>query len=108
MYRCRRARRAAATLVAMSVASASRLSFRWPHFFGNSWSSICTAAAPASSKERTIAITFSASPYPVSPSTSSGSPDARVIWRTKKHTSSTVIMPRSGSPMLAVIAAPDR
>ena len=38
--------RAAATLAAMSCASASFLSLRWPHFFGSSWSSMCTAPAP--------------------------------------------------------------
>ncbi len=62
MYRCRRALRAAATLAAMSCASASFLSLRWPHFLGSSWSSMWTAPAPASSNERTMFITLSASP----------------------------------------------
>ena len=52
----------AATLAAMSCASASFLSLRWPHFLGSSWSSRCTAPAPASSKARVICMTFSASP----------------------------------------------
>ncbi len=33
---------------------------------------------------------------------------ARETWRIQKHTSSTVIMPRSGRPMVAVMAAPER
>ena len=34
--------------------------------------------------------------------------EARATWRTKKQTSSTVIMPRSGMPIEAVMAAPER
>ena len=64
---------AAATLAAMSSGLASFLSFRWPHFLGSTWSSICTPAAPESSNARTMCITLSASPYPVSPSTMTGS-----------------------------------
>ena len=52
----------AATLAAMSCGSASFLLFRWPHFLGRIWSSMWTAAAPASSKARTMCMTFSASP----------------------------------------------
>src|ERR1700755_1067085 len=61
----------------MSWASASFLLLRWPHFFGSSWASICTAPAPASSKARTMCMTFSASPKPVSPSTRIARPAAR-------------------------------
>jgi len=43
----------------------------------------------------------------VSPSTSTGNP-ARATWRMKNAASSTVMMPRSGKPMLALIAAPER
>src|SRR6218665_3838102 len=55
-----------------------------------------------------MCITLSASPYPVSPSTSTGRPLALASCRMKKATSSTVRMPRSGKPIEADIAAPDR
>src|SRR6218665_3546213 len=55
-----------------------------------------------------MCITLSASPYPVSPSTSTGRPLALASCRMKKATSWRVRMKRWGKPMEADIAAPDR
>ena len=46
------------------------------HRFGNAWSSMLTAAAPAAAKPRTVRRRFDAPPNPVSPSTMSGTPPA--------------------------------
>ena len=50
----------------------SSLLSRWPHFFGNTWSSMWIAATPALSNSWTVRKTFNSLPKPVSLSLISG------------------------------------
>lgn len=99
---------AAATLAAMSRARTRFLPFRCPHFLGRIWSSRWTAPAPASSEGADhvhdvqhlavagIAIDQQQARRPHDLADEEGA------------TLSTVITPRSGRPIEAVMAAPDR
>ena len=83
---------------------------RWPHRFAPTWSSMCSAAAPAFSSDRTVRAMLKAeAPKPVSTSTRSGRSHASVILRTSTSTSSRLLMPRSGMPSEpAATPPPDR
>ena len=54
--------RAARILAACSSVSITRLPCMWPHFFGQTWSSRNTPAAPTPSRSRIARITLSALP----------------------------------------------
>ena len=54
----RRAATAASTLATISSAPISCLPSMCPHFFGITWSSMCTAATPAASYSWTVRITL--------------------------------------------------
>ena len=86
------------------LARADGRSACWP-----TWSSMCTAAAPALINERTVRAMLNAPPQPVSMSTSSGRSHASVMRRTSVSTSSIVLMPRSGMPSeFAATPPPER
>ena len=79
---------------------------KWPHFLGNTWSSICSPAAPARSSTRTVRTMLTALPKPVSASTISGSATASAMADTALAISVRVVRPMSGAPrcMLATPA----
>ncbi len=68
-----RASTAALTRSTISSFGTTSLPGRWPQRLAPTWSSICTAAAPALIIERIVRAMLNAPPQPVSMSTSSGS-----------------------------------
>ena len=58
----RRAATAARTLITISDAGMHLLPSMWPHRFGETWSSICTAFAPAASSSRVVSQTPASEP----------------------------------------------
>mmetsp|Transcript_528 Transcript_528/g.1644 ORF Transcript_528/g.1644 Transcript_528/m.1644 type:complete len:249 (+) Transcript_528:86-832(+) len=90
---------AAASRATISSVGTTCLLGRCPQRLANTWSSMCTAPAPACSMSRTVRSMFSAeAPKPVSMSTSAGAVVTRVILLTSTSTSSSVVTPRSGTP----------
>jgi hypothetical protein len=69
---------------------------KWPQRFGNTWSSTCTAAAPARSNARTARRALIALPKPVSMSATTGTSTASQIRSTWPATSVIVVSPTSG------------
>ncbi|MNR23884.1 hypothetical protein D3C85_1409350 [compost metagenome] len=94
----RRASQAARILPAISWAEISVLPSRWPQRLGAAWSSNWIAEAPARSSTRTVCITLSALPKPVSASTISGRSTRSRILRVTEATSSSDRKPMSGRP----------
>mmetsp|Transcript_31084 Transcript_31084/g.102832 ORF Transcript_31084/g.102832 Transcript_31084/m.102832 type:complete len:243 (-) Transcript_31084:12-740(-) len=77
--------------------------------FGNCWSSMLTAAAPAAAKPWTVRRRFDAPPKPVSPSTINGTPPAAATHcRATSSISTRARMPASGSPRHAETPKPLR
>jgi hypothetical protein len=74
---------------------------KWPHCFGNTWSSIWTAATPARSKARSVLRALIALPKPVSMSATTGTSTASQIRSTCWTTSDIVVRPTSGWPRIA-------
>ena len=82
------ASRAATSVRTCWLVGTSTLPPRWPHFFSDeSWSSKCTAAAPASMNDFMISNALSGPPKPASASATIGasqwtesSPSACAIW----------------------------
>ena len=82
------ASRAAVSVLTNCAVGTSTLPPRWPHFFSPaSWSSKCTAAAPASTMAFIVSNAFSVPPNPASASATIGtihlvpvSPPAHAIW----------------------------
>ena len=50
------------TFSTISVRGMTRLPSMWPHFFGTTWSSMCSAATPAAAYSRTVRTTLSGPP----------------------------------------------
>ena len=71
---------------------------RWPQRFCATWSSMCTAAAPAAIICLTLRAMLNAPPQPVSISTSNGVSTRSVMRRTSSKTLSRLVMPKSGNP----------
>mmetsp|Transcript_100733 Transcript_100733/g.291214 ORF Transcript_100733/g.291214 Transcript_100733/m.291214 type:complete len:225 (+) Transcript_100733:250-924(+) len=85
----------------ISSAGMTCLFGRWPQRFASTWSSKCTAPAPACSISRTVRSMQSAeAPNPVSMSTRAGAVTTRDMRRTSVSTSSSVVTPKSGTPRL--------
>ena len=89
----------AAALMRSTISSLLTISLfgRWPQRFCCTWSSMCIAAAPNLVSDFTVRAMLKAPPQPVSTSTSSGRPHTSVMRRMSVSTSSSVLMPRSGS-----------
>ena len=80
----------------ISSVGITRFWSRWPHRFGDSWSSICRAAIPACSYARTVRWMFSTPPYPVSASAITGMFTVLAILVALRTISLIVARPRSG------------
>ena len=108
---CSSVRASTAALIrsTISPAATSSLPGLCPQRFAPTWSSMCTAAAPAFSIDRIVRAMLNAPPHPVSISTKRGSPEASVIRRTSVSTSSIVLIPKSGIPSeFAATPPPER
>ena len=93
-------RASTAALMRSTISSTGTISLlgRWPQRFCATWSSMCTAAAPAFSISRIVLAILNAPPQPVSMSTSKGKSQADVIRCTSTNTSFNDVMPKSGKP----------
>ena len=93
-------RASAAALMRSTISALETISLlgRWPQRFCATWSSRCTAPAPARIISFTVRPMLKAPPQPVSMSTSNGTSVAALMRRTSSSTSFMVVMPRSGSP----------
>jgi len=78
------------------------LSSKWPHFFGNVWSSMWIPATPARSYSSTVRRTLTGFPYPVSASQKTGTSTAPTIPRARSTISVMVVSPTSGEPWTEV------
>ena len=96
-----------ASFSANSSVGTSSLPSRCPHRFGNTWSSTWRAAAPARSYSTTVRTAHSTSPYPVSASAITGSPEPSAISRMVRQTSVIVRSPTSGYPATFAVAPPE-
>ncbi len=94
----RRASTAARTRPTISWAGTSSLPSKCPHRLGAAWSSSWMASAPARSSSRTVLVTFTALPNPVSASTTSGTETASRMAATWETSSVRVTSPMSGTP----------
>jgi hypothetical protein len=93
-----RASHAARSLPTISACETTALPAKWPQRLGNTWSSSCTAATPMRSKARTVRVTFTALPNPVSISAITGSDVASTMCQTASRTSVMVVRPTSAQP----------
>ena len=94
--RSRRVSTAAFTFSTISAAGITSLPAKCPQRLGKTWSSICSASAPARSSSSTVRTMFRGLPKPVSASTTSGPGNAARIAATCSASSVTRHQPDIG------------
>jgi hypothetical protein len=77
-----------------------------PQRLGQTWSSMCSPAAPAASNSRTVRSTLTGFPYPVSASQITGISTQPAMLRAFSTISLIVSNPMSGRPRAAAVPKP--